>query len=75
MSETSDRLKFPLLASGQAQKEATHNEALALADMLMQPVVQSVAPASVPASPQPGQCWIIGTGATGAWAGHDGALA
>jgi Protein of unknown function (DUF2793) len=75
MSETSERLKLPLLTSGQAQKEATHNEALTLADMLVQPVVQSVAPASVPATPQLGQCWIVGTGAGGAWAGHDGAMA
>jgi Protein of unknown function (DUF2793) len=75
MTDTSDRLKLPLLATGQAQKEATHNEALTLADMLMQPVVQSIAPASVPAAPQLGQCWIVGTAATGAWAGHDGALA
>jgi len=75
MPDTSDRLKLPLLTAGQAQKEVTHNEALALADMLVQPVVQSVAPASVPGAPQPGQCWIVGAGATGDWAGQDGALA
>lgn len=75
MTDTTDRLSLPLLAAGQAQKEATHNEALALADMLVQPVIQSLAPATVPASPTSGQCWIIGTGATGAWAGHDGAIA
>jgi hypothetical protein len=75
MNEETGRLGFPLLASGQAQKEITHNEALALADMLVQPVVQVVAPANVPASPVPGQCWIVGGGATGAWAGHDGAIA
>lgn len=75
MSETSDRLGLPLLAAGQAQKEVTHNEALALADMLIQPVVQSVAPASVPATPAAGECWIVGSSATGAWSGHDGELA
>lgn len=75
MDETSDRLKFPYLAAGQAQKEVTHNEALALADILIQPVVQSVAPAAVPASPSPGQCWIVGIAAPGVWMGHDGALA
>jgi hypothetical protein len=75
MTELSDRLKMPLLAAGQAQKEVTHNEALAMADMLVQPVVMSVAPASVPASPSIGQCWIVGTGATGAWSGKDGHLA
>ena len=75
MPDTTDRLALPLLATGQAQKEATHNEALARADMLIQPVVQSVAAASVPTSPQIGQCWIVGSGATGAWAGHDAAIA
>ena len=70
-----DRLALPLLTAGQAQKEVTHNEALALADMLMQPVVQSVAPASIPTTPVFGQCWIVGTGATGVWAGYDGAIA
>ncbi len=75
MTDTTDRLALPLLATGQAQKEATHNEALALGDMLIQPVVQSVGPATVPASPLPGQCWIVGAGASGAWAAHDGAIA
>ena len=75
MPDTTDRLALPLLATGQAQKEATHNEALAVATMLIQPVVQAVAPATLPSTPVPGQCWIVGTGATGAWAGHDGAIA
>ena len=74
MTQTTDRLSLPLLAAGQAQKEVTHNQALALADMLIMPVVQAVAPASIPATPATGQCWIVGTGATGAWAGHDGAI-
>lgn len=75
MSLTTDRLSLPLLAAAQAQKEMTHNEALALLDATVQPVVVAVAPAAVPASPSSGQCWIVGTGAAGAWAGHDGALA
>jgi Protein of unknown function (DUF2793) len=75
MTDTTERLKLPLLATGQAQKESTHNEALALADMLVQPVVQAVAPPSVPPTPSLGQSWIVGVGAVGAWAGHDSALA
>jgi Protein of unknown function (DUF2793) len=75
MTDLSDRLKLPLLATWQAQKEMTHNEALALTDMLVQPVVEAVAPASVPASPGLGKCWIVGAGASGAWAGKDGHLA
>ena len=48
MTLQTDRLSLPLLAVAQAQKEATHNEALVLIDALVQPVVVSVAPASVP---------------------------
>jgi len=72
---TTDRLALPLLAAGQAQKEVTHNEALALVDLMLMPVVQSVAPAGVPAAPALGQCWIVGSSASGAWSGQDGALA
>jgi hypothetical protein len=72
---TTERLKLPYLAVAQAQKEMTHNEALALLDVAVQPVVQSVAPSTVPASPVAGQCWIVGPAPTGEWAGRPGALA
>ena len=75
MTDMTDRLAFALIAPGQAQKEMTHNEALARLDIMVQPVVQAVAPALVPASPAFGQCWIVGVGASGAWAGRDGAIA
>jgi Protein of unknown function (DUF2793) len=74
MALQSDRLKFPLLAAAQAQKEVTHNEALALADIAVQAVVQAVAPAGVPASPVIGQCWIVGPSPTGPWTGQAGAI-
>lgn len=75
MSEQTPRLGFPLLVSGQAQKEVTHNEALIMADALVQPVVQAVAPPAVPSAPEPGQCWVVGVGAGGAWVGRDHAIA
>jgi Protein of unknown function (DUF2793) len=75
MALESDRLKLPLLAAAQAQKEVTHNEALAIADVAIQAVVQSVAPTSVPASPVPGQCWIVGGTPSGAWLGNAGKIA
>lgn len=75
MALQSDRLKLPLLAAAQAQKEVTHNEALALADIAIQAVVQAVAPATVPTSPSVGQCWIVGLAPTGAWTGQAGAIA
>ena len=42
MSEMTDRLLLPLLATAQAQKEVTHNEALTLVDLLLAPVVEAV---------------------------------
>jgi Protein of unknown function (DUF2793) len=75
MTDTSDRLALPLIAPGQAQKEMTHNEALTRLDIMVQPAVQAVAPSALPANPGLGQCWIVGVGATGAWAGRDGAIA
>jgi hypothetical protein len=75
MPETTARNQLPLLAAGQAQKEITHNESLTLIDALVSPVVQSIAPASLPVSPQIGQCWIAGAGSSGAWIGKDLAIA
>ncbi len=75
MTDQTARLGMPLISAGQAQKEITHNEALVIADMAIQPVVVDIAPAAIPASPVAGQCWIVGQGASGAWQGHDGNLA
>lgn len=75
MSEPTPRFGLPLLATGQAQKEVTHNEALTLADLLLAPVVESVGLVAAPASPIAGKGWTVGSGASGAWAGQDGRLA
>jgi Protein of unknown function (DUF2793) len=48
---------------------------LALADIAIQAVVQAVAPASVPASPTVGQCWIVGVSPSGIWSGQAGKIA
>jgi hypothetical protein len=69
-----DRFALPLLAAGQSQKEVTHNEAVALIDILTHPSVVSIAVTTAPAAPMLGQCWIVGVAASGAWAGHDGDL-
>lgn len=73
-ASTTPHFALPLLYAGQSQKEVTVNEALVLADLLLQPVVQGTI-TTAPASPAAGQCWIVGSGATGIFAGHDGALA
>ncbi|MBV8238638.1 MAG: DUF2793 domain-containing protein [Sphingomonas sp.] len=68
--ERSPRLALPLLQPGQAQKEADHNEALALLDIAVQPVVEAVAVDVPPAAPAAGQCWIVGAAPSGEWAGR-----
>lgn len=74
MNET-NRWALPLLAAGQAQKEMTHNEALALLDLLAAPGVVAVGTVTPPASPVVGQCWVVGAAPTDAWSGRAGALA
>ena len=75
MTDTSHRLALPFLIAGQAQKEIWHNEALMHLDYLVQPVIVAHAPFSVPSSPQPGQCWIVGASPAGVWSGKTAHLA
>lgn len=71
----SARFSLPLLIAGQAQKEVTWNETLALIDALLAMRVESVGDNMPPAAPLPGQCWIVGDAPTGAWTGASGAAA
>ncbi len=68
------RLSLPLLQPGQAQKEMSHNEALALIDLSVQAAAEGVLSAP-PTDPAEGQCWIVGASPTGAWSGHAHAIA
>lgn len=70
-----DRLALPLLQPGQAQKEMSHNEALARLDLAAQASVSAAGTDSPPAEPGPGEAWIVGDSPTGDWAGHAGAIA
>jgi hypothetical protein len=70
---------LPLLASGQAQKEVTHNEAVLAIDRLLQLSVTSRSVGAPPAAPVAGDTYIVPDAASGAWAGqatmiasHDG---
>ena len=69
------RFELPYLAPGQMQKELFHNEALQTADMLLCPAVDAAAATTPPSNAAIGACYLLGPGATGAWAGQDGALA
>lgn len=73
--ETSPRLGLPLLHAGQAQKELSHNEALARIDIAAQAVAISAGAVAPPADPEPGQCWILAAAPEGDWAGHAHAIA
>jgi len=74
-SDTSPVLSLPLIQPAQAQKHVTHNEALDLLDALVQTSVLSAVATVPPAAPQEGDMYIVGPGATAAWAGQDAALA
>jgi hypothetical protein len=68
------RFSLPLLFSGQAQKEFYVNEAHSLADALLHAACEGEA-TDPPAAPAEGEAWLVGSAATGAWAGQDGKLA
>lgn len=74
-NEVTSRLSLPMLQPGQSQKELFHNEALALLDIAVSATVMAIGTTAPPATPDPGQCWVVGSGATGDWAGRDGQVA
>jgi hypothetical protein len=71
----SARIGLPFLDAAQAQKHVTMNEALARLDMAAAARVETMALASVPASPGEGDAHIVPAAATGDWAGQDGTVA
>lgn len=75
--EATARHALPYLFVGQAQKEVTHNEALARIDALLHPVVQDQisAPPAALGPENDGQCWLIESSASGIWQGMDGQIA
>ena len=73
--DVTPRWALPQLFAGQAQKELFHNEALARIDMLLHGQVESADTGTPPTAPLPGQCWIVGAAATGAWDGQEDAVA
>ncbi|MGR3433952.1 MAG: DUF2793 domain-containing protein [Shimia sp.] len=73
--DSSTVLGLPYIQSAQAQKHVTHNEALRRLDALVQAAVHDADRTAPPAAPQDGDRHLVAPGATGAWTGHDGALA
>ncbi|MGL4635965.1 MAG: DUF2793 domain-containing protein [Beijerinckiaceae bacterium] len=74
MSET-PRLKFPLLAAGQAQKHVTMNDALQRLDSLVQLTVLSMTLTAPPATPAADAAYIIPANSTGVWSGKVNSIA
>jgi hypothetical protein len=75
MSESSPRFGLPFILPGQAQKELFHNEALLRLDAALSPAAEAGPSADPPANPEEGQCWVVGSSASGAWNGRDHNLA
>jgi hypothetical protein len=75
MSENSAVLALPYIQQAQAQKHVTHNEALRVLDVLVQPAVQDRDRITPPAAPARGDRHLVAPGAVDDWAGRDGAIA
>jgi len=73
--DLSPNLGLPYLLPAQAQKHVTHNEALALLDLVVQLAVLTRGLTLPPGTPAEGDRHIVGAGASGAWAGQDGRIA
>lgn len=73
--DSTENLDLPYLMPSQAQKHVTHNDALRALDALVQLAVASRSVAAPPSSPQPGERYIVASGASGAWAGRTGSVA
>lgn len=73
--EVTPNLALPMIMAAQAQKHVTHNEALRLLDVLVNTAVIDRDLAAPPAAPGNGDCYVVASSATGAWAGHTGEIA
>jgi hypothetical protein len=71
MSDATTHLLLPYILAAQAQKHVTHNEALRILDGLVQLSVLDRDLTAPPGSPADGDRYIVGSGATGDWAGWD----
>lgn len=73
-SPATARFRLPYLYAAQSQKEFFINEAYSLIDALLHPVVEGLSDIP-PAEPKEGECWIVDTEPTAAWAQHAGQIA
>lgn len=75
MPQSSPSISLPYIQPAQAQKHVTHNEALRILDATVQLSVDALGTAAPPATAEAGDRFIVASGASGAWAGQEGAIA
>lgn len=75
MPDTSTILSLPYIQAAQAQKHVTHNQAVEALDVLVQLAVSSRTITDPVSNPQDGARYIVASGGTGSWSGHDGQVA
>lgn len=68
------RFALPYLFAGQTQKEFFVNEAHALIDLLLQPVIEGESN-TPPSTPVEGETWLVADNPTGLWADQAGVVA
>ncbi|HEX5959215.1 MAG TPA: DUF2793 domain-containing protein, partial [Hyphomicrobiaceae bacterium] len=73
--DTTDNLGLPFIVAAQAQKHVTHNESLRSLDVLLQLAVLDKDLTAPPATPAPGDRYIVPAGADDAWSGQAGNVA
>lgn len=66
-----NNLNIPLVVQSQAQKEVTINEAICTLEALQNRGVIDKDLSAPPGSPSPGDAYIVGASATGAWVGKE----
>tara|TARA_R110000824_G_scaffold98121_2_gene234190 strand:- start:3231 stop:4340 length:1110 start_codon:yes stop_codon:yes gene_type:complete len=75
MPDATPALGLPYLLPNQAQKHVTHNEALAVLDVVVQLVLLAHDETTPPGSPDDGDSYGLSASPSGAWAGHGGEIA
>jgi hypothetical protein len=75
MTDTTPNLALPEIAAAQAQKHVTHNEALRVLDAVVHLAVLDRDLVAPPDTPAEGERWLVGSPASGGWAGHDDEIA
>lgn len=76
MAEYSARHKIPLLMPSQSQKHITVNTAFQIMDHLSHLYLKDMDQSAPPQdAPTPGDCYRVGSGATGLWQNRDGYIA